>query len=252
MFGIYPERPPQLAPIKPCAYQVGSSEARSRGTLRSACNVLPGVQMNYLYSALIGYLLGSFPTAYLLIKKSHGIDITKNGSGNVGAMNSYEVSKSKRIGLLVFLIDALKGFLSSLLAYYLFGETFLIAITALTASVFAHCYSPWLKFKGGRGLATAAGGSFFISLPVLIVWGLNWLAIYLFSKNIHLGNFMATIFTAIGAFTFPQLLIKYSFIPPASTNEFSLTVAILMFIIFTKHILPMGDFLKSNKNLKDK
>lgn len=208
--------------------------------------------MSYIYSALIGYLLGSIPTAYLLLKKSHGIDITKNGSGNVGAMNSYEVSNSKRIGLYVFLLDALKGWLSSFIAYHFFGETFLIAMTALIASVFAHCYSPWLKFKGGRGLATSAGGSFFISLPVLVVWGLNWIAIYLFSKSIHLGNFMATIFTAIGVFLFPQLLIKYSFIAPAAILEFSITVAILMFIIFTKHILPMGDFLKSNNNLKDK
>ena len=208
--------------------------------------------MSYIYPALIGYILGSFPTAYLLLKKSHGIDITQNGSGNVGAMNSYEVTSSKRIGLLVFLIDALKGYLSSLVAYYFFGETFLIAITALTASVLAHCYSPWLKFKGGRGLATAAGGSFFISFPVLVVWGINWIAIYLFSRSIHLGNFMATIFTAIGAFTFPQLLIKYSFIPPASIHEFGIGVTILMFIILTKHILPMRNFLKSNNNLKDK
>lgn len=208
--------------------------------------------MNYLFSALIGYLLGSFPTAYLLLKKSHGIDITKNGSGNVGAMNSYEVSNSKRIGLYVFLLDALKGWLSSFIAFHFFGETFLVAMIALIASVFAHCYSPWLKFKGGRGLATSAGGSFFISPPVLLVWGLNWIAIYLFSKSIHLGNFMATIFTAIGVFLFPQLLIKYSFIAPASIHEFSITVAMLMFIIFTKHILPMRDFLKSNNNLKDK
>ena len=208
--------------------------------------------MNYFYSALIGYILGSIPTAYLLLKKSHGIDITQNGSGNVGAMNSYEVSNSKRIGMYVFLLDALKGWLSSFIAFYFFGGTFLIAMTALIASVFAHCYSPWLKFKGGRGLATSAGGAFFISIPVMIIWALEWMAVYMFSKSIHLGNFMATIFTAIGAFAFPQLLIKYSFIKPASINEFSITVTILMFIILTKHIAPMRNFLKSNNNLKDK
>ena len=208
--------------------------------------------MTYIYTFIIGYILGSIPTAYLFLKKSHGIDITQNGSGNVGAMNSYEVSNSKRIGLLVFLLDALKGWLSSFIAFHFFGETFLIAMTALIASVFAHCYSPWLKFKGGRGLATSAGGSFFISIPVTIVWGLNWIAIYLFSKSIHLGNFMATIFTAIGAFVFPQLFIKYSFIAPVSISEFSITVTILMFIILTKHITPMRDFLKSSNNLKNK
>ena len=53
--------------------------------------------MDYIFSALIGYLLGSVPTAYLLVKKTNGTDITKAGSGNVGALNSMEVSKSKFI-----------------------------------------------------------------------------------------------------------------------------------------------------------
>ncbi|KAF0153648.1 MAG: acyl-phosphate glycerol 3-phosphate acyltransferase [Ignavibacteria bacterium] len=201
--------------------------------------------MNYIFSALFGYLIGSLPTAYLLLKKTHGIDITQNGSGNVGAMNSFNVSKSKRIGLYVFLIDAAKGFLSSIIAYYLVEESFIIAITSLTASVFSHCYSPWIKFKGGRGLATAAGGAFFISLPVLAVWAVNWTAIYLFSKSIYLGNFMATLFTAISAFVLAQMLIMYSFLKPYSIEQFSYAVSILMLIILSKHIIPMRDYIRA-------
>lgn len=208
--------------------------------------------MNYITAAIIGYLIGSFPTAYLLLKKVRGIDITQSGSGNVGAMNSYEVSKSKRIGIYVFLIDALKGYISAVAAYSLFGSTYLVAIVALTAAVFAHCYSPWIRFKGGRGLATAAGGAFFISLPVLVIWALNWTAVYLYARNIHLGNFMATVFTAISAFVFPQMMLLFSFIRPAAIDEFSITVALLMFIILTKHLIPMRDYLKSYNNLKDK
>lgn len=207
--------------------------------------------MCYIYSFVIGYILGSFPTAYLLLKKSHGLDITQNGSGNVGAMNSFEVTNSKKIGLIVFLVDALKGWLSAFISYTFLGETFLVAIVGLTASVFSHCYSPWLKFKGGRGLATAAGGAFFISLPVLIIWVLNWVAVYLFGKNIHLGNFMATLFTAVGAFTYPQLMIMYSFKVPASVNEFSISVSVLMIIILSKHIIPMRDYIKSLNNKKE-
>ncbi len=207
--------------------------------------------MNYIMAALIGYLIGSVPTAYILLKKSRGIDITKSGSGNVGAMNSYEVSNSKRIGFYVLVIDASKGFLSSIITYFLIEESFSISILSLIFSVFAHCYSPWLKFKGGRGLATAAGGAFFISLPVLAIWLINWVAIYLFSKSIHLGNFMATIFTAISSFTISHLMISYSFVKPYSLNQFSYSISILMLIILSKHFIPMKNYIKSFNNKKD-
>ena len=65
--------------------------------------------MQYLISIIIGYLLGSIPTAYLLLKITKGIDIRKSGSGNVGAFNSITTSKSKFIGLVVLLIDFSKG-----------------------------------------------------------------------------------------------------------------------------------------------
>ena len=65
--------------------------------------------MNYLLSCIIGFLVGSLPTAFIILKKTKGIDITSAGTGNVGAMNSFEVTNSKIIGLIVFIIDALKG-----------------------------------------------------------------------------------------------------------------------------------------------
>ena len=68
--------------------------------------------MDYLFSCIIGYLLGSFPTAFLILKKIKGIDITTKGSGNVGAMNSYEVTNSKKFGIFVLIVDLLKGLLS--------------------------------------------------------------------------------------------------------------------------------------------
>ena len=63
--------------------------------------------MNYLISLTIGYLIGSFPTAFIILKKYNGLDITQTGSGNVGALNSFQVTKSKRIGLLVLIVDFL-------------------------------------------------------------------------------------------------------------------------------------------------
>ena len=78
--------------------------------------------MEYLLSSIIGYLFGSIPTAYLLLKRTRGIDITNAGTGNVGAMNSYEVTNSKSIGIIVLLIDFLKGMIPALGFYYLLAK----------------------------------------------------------------------------------------------------------------------------------
>ena len=95
--------------------------------------------MDYLFSALIGYLLGSFPTAFIILKISKGINITEKGSGNVGAMNSFEVSNSKVIGLVVLIIDAFKGLLSVYFALLFFQINFIFPAVALFFAVFAHC-----------------------------------------------------------------------------------------------------------------
>lgn len=207
--------------------------------------------MPILVSLFIGYLIGSIPTAFLLLRKTHGLDITTNGSGNVGAMNSYEVTNSKRIGVAVFLLDALKGWISCFASYNLIDKDFIYPMSALIAAVLAHCYSPWLKFKGGRGLATAAGGAFFISLPVLITWGVVWLITFLINKNIHIGNIIATIATIILSFLISNIMIDFSFIVPAQNLIFSVSVSILMLIIFSKHITPLTDYIKILKTIKE-
>ena len=114
-----------------------------------------------IFSSIIGFLLGSFPTGFIFLKKAKGVDITKEGSGNVGAMNSFEVSNSKLIGYSVFLIDFLKGSASVLIPSFLFPDQFIFPAISLLFAVFSHCYNPWLNFKGGRGLSTAAGGAAF-------------------------------------------------------------------------------------------
>jgi glycerol-3-phosphate acyltransferase PlsY len=66
------------------------------------------METDFIYSAISGYMIGSIPTAYIFLKKAKSLDIRKNGSGNVGALNAYEVSNSKLIGVLVLIIDLLK------------------------------------------------------------------------------------------------------------------------------------------------
>lgn len=204
--------------------------------------------MEYLIIALFSYLIGSFPTAFVLLKKVKQIDITQNGSGNVGALNSYEVSNSKLIGVTVLLIDALKGFGIVYLSKILIGNDFLTGSISLLFGVTGHCFSPWIKFKGGRGLATAAGGSLILAPAILILWLLFWLLAYLFRKNIHFGNITATILTGLLSLSSSDILNKYS-IPPADENFlFGVSVMLLMIVIFIKHINPLKEYIDQQKN----
>ena len=207
--------------------------------------------MQNTLSFIIGYILGSIPTAYLLIKKKHNVDITAEGSGNVGAMNSYEVSKSKLVGISVLLIDLLKGLTAVYLVSLLFGNDFIVKGVALIGAVLSHCYSPWIKFKGGRGLATAAGGMFLLSIPVLAVWVVLWLIAFAFRRDIHFGNFAATLLTAFLSFSSAQILLKYTFTPPETEIQFGFIISMILFIIMLKHIKPIKDYFKA-QNKKDK
>jgi len=209
--------------------------------------------MDYLFSALIGYLLGSFPTAYLILKKRKGINITEEGSGNVGAMNSFEITSSKVIGLIVLIIDALKGLLSVYLSLLLFQINFIFPAVALFFAVFAHCFNPWLNFKGGRGLATAAGGASLLFPFALIIWCVLWLAVYLFRKDILLANIWATLALIVIILTSSDIAVKYSYPRAGTRGELILFSAALLIIIFVRHIEPFKEIIK-NKNFirKDK
>lgn len=136
--------------------------------------------MKLILILLGSYLAGSLPTAFLFLKYSHGIDIRVTGSGNVGAMNSYDITGSKKIGALIFYIDALKSMLPIVIIKLFFDNSFILCGFSLCASVFAHCFSPWIGFKGGRGLATAAGGALLIAPLILCGWLLIWNVFYLF------------------------------------------------------------------------
>jgi glycerol-3-phosphate acyltransferase PlsY len=207
--------------------------------------------MNYVISAIIGYLLGSIPTAYLILKKTKDVDISESGSKNVGALNSYEVSNSKIIGVSVLIIDYAKGLIAALIPHLIFGPSFEFSMLSLVFAVLAHCYSPWLNFKGGRGLATAAGGASFIAPVILILWILIWLISFAFRRNVHFSNSVATILTGALAVSSADILNTTGWLtnPPAETNLiFMLLTCAMMLIIISRHIEPMKEYFGNQKN----
>ncbi len=121
----------------------------------------------YIVTALAAYLLGSIPTGYL-VARSRGVDIRKVGSGNIGATNVLR-TLGKPAGIFVFVVDALKGFVAARyvgwFAYKILAggveessttEEALKIIGGIVA-ILGHNYTCWLKFKGGKGIATSAG-----------------------------------------------------------------------------------------------
>jgi len=118
---------------------------------------------------LFGFLLGSVPFG-LLLGKLKGIDIREHGSGNIGATNVFR-TLGRKTGIICLILDALKGFLPVYLAVKLTPDTpagqTIEVVTAL-ASILGHNYSPWIGFKGGKGIATTAGAIGGIMPPVAL------------------------------------------------------------------------------------
>ena len=203
--------------------------------------------MQYLVSCLIGYLLGSMPTAFIILKKAKGIDITTSGTGNVGAMNSYEVSNSKTLGILVFIIDFIKGVLSVVIILFFLQSSFVLAGMSLVFAIFSHCFNPWLKFKGGRGLATAAGGTLIVFPFLLVSWIVLWSLTYFIKKDILLANISATLFSFVITLIFYKQVIVYAYPQPITLNELILFTSSLLLIIFIKHIEPLKEIIANKQ-----
>jgi acyl phosphate:glycerol-3-phosphate acyltransferase len=192
-----------------------------------------------VYSVLIGYFTGSFPTGFLLLSRTRKIDIRKTGSGNVGAMNAYEVSGSKWIGILTMVIDMIKGIVAVVLCSLLFGSNILYTGIAGCAAIAGHNYSIWLRGKGGRGLATAAGVMLILGWIFVGTWCALWLIWYASSKHIHIANIGATILSPVVMMVTPTVLL--SAVVPANTDlrQFIILCCTISAIVLLRHVEPM-------------
>ena len=152
--------------------------------------------MIWLAVVFLCYLIGSFPSGYL-VGKSQGIDIRQHGSGNIGATNVVRVM-GKKWGYLVFFGDSLKGFiavkLGMLLAAGTGADTTLSGVVAGICCIIGHNYTVWLGFKGGKGIATSIGVLLAI-VPMLIVVTvlLVWLGVFFIWKYVSLASICAAL-----------------------------------------------------------
>jgi glycerol-3-phosphate acyltransferase PlsY len=152
-----------------------------------------------LATIVIGsYLLGSIPFGYVAGRLA-GMDVRKAGSGNVGATNVVRVL-GKHYGYPVFALDVLKGFgavkISMLIASGRppeWNSPEIFGILAATSSVLGHVYPPWLKFKGGKGVATSAGALLALTPVATLIGVAVWIIVFWLTRYVSLASVVATI-----------------------------------------------------------
>ena len=174
--------------------------------------------MEYLTIGIISYLMGSIPFGFILTKTFLNKDIREIGSGNIGATNALRTG-NKLIGYSTLLLDVAKAVIPVI--YVKFNYPELIYITSFCAFL-GHVFPIWLKFKGGKGVATYVGILFAINIFLGFIFCVSWLIIFLISKYSSLSSL-------IGSLTIPV----YIFFIDQSSNV--LFFAIMFVLIFYTH-----------------
>lgn len=151
--------------------------------------------INVLWAALLGYGFGSIPFGLILTKIAGAGDVRAIGSGNIGATNVLRTG-NKGLAAATLLLDAFKGFVPVYLASRWFWED--TGWTALFA-VIGHCFPVWLGFKGGKGVATAAGVAFGLGWPIGLAYAGIWLAVLAITRISSLAGMSAVVAAVIAA-----------------------------------------------------
>ena len=145
--------------------------------------------MSFLVILLLCYLLGSVPNGLIFGKLLWNIDLRQHGSRNIGATNAWRVI-GKGAGIFIFLVDFLKGYIAVRLALTFIGTPLSMVLAGIMAIV-GHSCSPFLKFKGGKGVATGLGVIAMLMPEVTLLVFLTWLAIVKKTRYVSLGSMVA-------------------------------------------------------------
>lgn len=156
--------------------------------------------INITIVSLVGYLLGAISFA-VIVARSQGVNILTYGSGNPGATNVTRALGSK-FGNIVFALDALKGGIAAGWPIVVFGGELglKLGIIGLIASIFGHSFSVFLKFKGGKGVATTMGGLVVIMPSVLLIGVAVWAAIFYSTRLVAIASMLFAVSLAVSAY----------------------------------------------------
>ncbi len=158
--------------------------------------------MIYLLVALVSYLLGSIPFG-VFASRLAGVDVREHGSGNIGATNVLRVL-GKKYGYPVFFADVLKGFAAVRFALFMAeryqSPPYQLGVLAAMMAIAGHSYPVWLKFQGGKGVATSAGAGFgLVPIAILIVAAI-WAVAFFSSRMVSLASIIGAASLPVAVF----------------------------------------------------
>ena len=161
-------------------------------------------------SAAMGYLLGSIPFGYLLVRIFRGADVRTTGSGNIGATNVARTSPA--LGILTLMLDLLKGLAAVWITLALFSGNRTIAFIAAFAAICGHVFPIWLRFRGGKGVATGLG-SFLLLTPkaILVAIGIFFVLMIAF-RYVSVASVIAAASLPLFAVLFREVLSPIEFV----------------------------------------
>ena len=156
--------------------------------------------MNWLLALLVGYLLGSVPFGLLLTRLTGAGDLRAIGSGNIGATNVLRTGR-KGLAAATLLFDMGKGLAAVLLAAHWLGDgqAGLVTSTAALGAILGHCFPVWLRFNGGKGVATLMGVSLGLVWPVGLAYAAVWLGMLALTRISSLAGMSAAVCAPLAA-----------------------------------------------------
>ena len=176
------------------------------------------MDINLIIVTIYSYFLGSIPFGLILTKLFLKKDIRDVGSGNIGTTNVLRTGK-KSLAASTLLLDLLKGFLSVVISFHYFED--LISYSALLCFI-GHIFPIWLKFKGGKGVATYLGVILALSYKFFLIFGISWLALAYLIRFASLSSIVSTLIVFVYSYFFEN-------------NNYSLILFVFFIIILFTH-----------------
>jgi glycerol-3-phosphate acyltransferase PlsY len=155
----------------------------------------------WIVSISVAYLLGSIPFGYLLVRIFRNEDIREKGSGNIGATNVAR-SGAKGLGVATLLLDMGKGFVAVVIAQHIAPGLYDIAVAAAVAAVVGHVFPVWLRFRGGKGVASALGVMLALTWPSAVGILLVFVVVFALTRYVSLASI-------VGSATFPLFAMHF-------------------------------------------
>lgn len=180
---------------------------------------------------ILSYVIGSIPFS-LIIAKINGINLREVGSGNIGATNVARTG-NKRLAVLALFLDSLKGFVAVYTAQQSCDNNDLYIYVSAILAVLGHMFPIWLRFNGGKGVATTLGVLIALNISIALAFVFVWLIVFFIFRYSSLASLAATAAAVIASFFFQKELFLIL-----------LTVAIL---IFLKHYKNIANLLQGRE-----